>query len=393
MKTNPYKKIFFLFIIFSALCLMLIATFNYFIDPGYQFSHGKSLETKMVNAFLNNQKVIVRANYNERMLQKIMIKKMRRPPDIFVLGSSHIMPLTHNVFHNRHFFNAGVSSASLEDDIALYYLLQKRGFQPKLIIICLDPWIVSKSSPEDMWKTEYAADYVAGKHMIMGVQHSFLPYDQASGFLKKYSQLLTSAYLNAALKKVIASISDKKNDQMDSTVRIFKYNTVVCQSCFVRSADGARLPTPTEEARKPADADAYVKNNINSWQNFWVRSQLSAQKTVLFESFVRYLAGKNIKVIFYFPPLEPLEYTQLVQKNKNYKMVLIAQKYFSILAEKYHIKIIGSYDPYQVHLTTHYFIDSWHLKEEGIQKLFYDENINLVVSHNKNIFSKDRSKK
>ena len=345
-------------------------TFNYFVDPGNQFSHGKLIEQKMVDALLADKKVIVEANYNERLLQKMMIEKMTRSPDVFVLGSSHIMALTQQPFNTESFFNAGVSSASLEDDIALYYLLHKKGFNPKILVICLDPWIVSKSNPEILWKTEYAREFEKGRGLLSGKQNMLDYFVPITSFFEKYSQLLSSDYLGASINKLRTSLHDHSSNKKSSEIKLFSNNDDICQNCFVRLPTGTRLPTRAEEATTPAAADLYVMNNVDGWQNFWTQSELDSQYAILFESFIQYLKTHQTRVVFYFPPLEPLQYMQLVQKNKNYQMVLVAQKYFEAIAQKYSVEMVGSYNPHIAGVATNDFIDSWHMKEQGFQKIF-----------------------
>lgn len=367
MLKRSYRKFFLLFLNITALLLVAVMLFNYFVDPGNQFSHGALLEKNMANALLNNKKLIVQANYNERLLQKMMIARLKEQPDILVLGSSHVMPLTHDDFDTPLFFNASVSSANLEDDVALFYLLHQRGYQPKTIIICLDPWIVSKDSPESLWKTEYIDDYAAGKSLILRKPATLNYFTQAAGFLEKYEQLLSSAYLTASINKFISSWH--KQD-LDQGISVLSNMNAICANCFVRQPDGARLPTPNEEKTSSESADTYVINNINGWTNFWTRSSLDPNRALIFKSFVTYLIDHHITVVFYFPPLEPSAYTQLVEKNKNYQMVLIAQQYFERIAKKYDIKTIGSYNPTLAQVDKRDFIDNWHLKKEGIDKLF-----------------------
>ncbi|OGT25451.1 MAG: hypothetical protein A3I77_03940 [Gammaproteobacteria bacterium RIFCSPLOWO2_02_FULL_42_14] len=351
--------------------------FNYWVDPGNQFSHGAEVEQKMSKALLKNQSMIVQANYNERLLQKIMLEKLPVAPDIFVLGSSHIMPLSHTVFNRPRFFNASVSSANLQDDIALYYLLQKKGYQPKILIICLDPWIVSKSSPETLWKTEYIKEFNEGKNLILGRRFSFDYYIRLSGFFEKYSQLLSSEYLMASFNKLTLSLKQKENLGINLNVRVLSNTVDICPNCFVRQPDGARLPTPSEELTTPAEANTYVVNHVDGWKNFWSQSRLDPKSTQLFDSFIKYLVQHHVRVILYFPPLAPLEYQQLVKKNKNYQMVFVAQQYFNDIAKKYQLKIIGSYDPGRVKLSTKYFSDNWHLKTEGLNKLFLNKSLQV----------------
>ena len=58
-------------------------------------------------------------------------------------------------------------------------------------------------------------------------------------------------------------------------------------------------------------------------------------------------------------------------------MVFVAQQYFNDIAKKYQLKIIGSYDPGRVKLSTKYFSDNWHLKTEGLNKLFLNKSLQV----------------
>ena len=51
-------------------------TFNYFVDPGNQFSHGKLIEQKMVDALLADKKVIV-----EKLLKKGVVSTTKKAKD------------------------------------------------------------------------------------------------------------------------------------------------------------------------------------------------------------------------------------------------------------------------------------------------------------------------
>src|SRR3990167_2758441 len=377
MRKKIYQRFLITFIFSVGILLGFIMVFNFFVDPGNEFFHGAVIERKMAQALLQNKSVIVQSNYNERLLQKMMLQKLSFRPDILILGSSHIMPLTHATFHTARFFNASVSSASLQDDMALYSILQKRGFQPKVVIICLDPWIVSKSNPQQLWKSEYRKEYQEVNKLIIKNQglESLAFINQIISFFEKYLQLLSSAYLESSINKFKNHIKSKNNQDILEDVMTLDNKREICANCFVRQPDGARLPTPAEEAMTSSDSNLYVMNHINSWKDFWTESTLSSSYAFIFDRFIQYLLKQGVEVVFYFPPLQPLEYSQVVKNNQNYQMVFIAEKYFKMVAKKYQLKTIGAYDPAQVDLFAADFIDNWHLKKEGIKKIFTNGHI------------------
>ncbi len=88
----------------------------------------------------------------------------------------------------------------------------------------------------------------------------------------------------------------------------------------------------------------------------------------LFEKFIRYLLKENIEVIVYFPPYEPKAYLEMTTKRNTFAMNE-AEHYFLHIANQYHLKILGAYNPYKLNLSANDFIDDVHLKRKGIQKL------------------------
>ena len=93
-----YKKFLIVSASFIVFFLSGIGAINYFIDPGNQFFRSHSFEAKIANILLTEKEVMVRANYNERALQKLMIEKLASRPEIFVLGSSHSMPISTDIY-------------------------------------------------------------------------------------------------------------------------------------------------------------------------------------------------------------------------------------------------------------------------------------------------------
>ncbi len=369
-----YKK----FLIRSS-CLIIvflgsILVINYYGDPGNQFYRSKKFENEIATHLLLGKQWMVNSNFNERSLQKLMIGNLKTPPEILVFGSSHTHPITHKMIHNNSFYNLSVSSAALQDDIALYYIFQKRGWQPKTVIICLDPWLVDQFSGKEQWKTNLAFEYEEGKKLLLNKDFHFAFIEEISGLSIKYSQLLSFDYLKASIEKLKLSLSSHEEVESNNDA-IFK-NQKSCPSCIIRTPDGATLPSKNQESRSVKEVENEVMKAINESRiNNRISTELSEEYTNLFENFIQYLMQHHVNVILYFPALEPKAYSELVRSDSNYAIVNLSENYFLSIAAKYKLKKISSYNPSKAGLEASDFLDYWHLKQKGARKIFKNEYI------------------
>ena len=84
--------------------IILIAAFNYLVDPANIFAGGKS-ERKMAEYIGNGYNVYHNANYDERITQKFIIEKNKDHPEIIVIGSSRSMGIRKNHFSGKMVFS------------------------------------------------------------------------------------------------------------------------------------------------------------------------------------------------------------------------------------------------------------------------------------------------
>lgn len=369
-----YKKYFFQSFSIIFLFLATVLMINYYVDPGNQFFRSQSLEVRIATKLLAQQEVMIHTNYNERALQKIMLESLTKCPEILVLGSSRVMQISAKEFANENFYNAAVSSASLEDDIALYYIFQKKGWQPKTLVLGVDPWIVSQFNNSGFWKINLAPEFNEGKKLIFGESNS-ANYARLEGFSEKYLQLLSLNYLKASFKRLhdLHIASQNKNKWNDIVV---PPDNRYCPTCYIRRPDGGRVMSKKEESTTAQEADQTVQDMIKDASlNLRDHPELDTEYIDLFEHFVRYLLKHHINIILFFPPLEPKAYTELMVNNPTHWTDTIAEKYFLSIASKYKLKILGSYNPARLNLNEQDFIDYWHLKGEGVRKIFNKQYI------------------
>ncbi|OGT37941.1 MAG: hypothetical protein A3F11_02920 [Gammaproteobacteria bacterium RIFCSPHIGHO2_12_FULL_37_14] len=362
MKTIYYKSLI-VFVLIAFALLSFIIFLNYYGDGGNRFFQADNFENKLADSLLKNNSVFVCVNYNDRNIKKILLNKLKTSPAMLVLGSSRTMSLTSSLFSNLNFFNGSVTSANMEDDIALYYLFERRGWKPKTVLIGLDPWILNKSNGSSLWKATFLYDYGKASRQFFGNKENlFQPYAKLSAWFENIIPLLSSSYLRSSIQNFI-----HKGDLSFKIIKSTQNQPNDYPGCHLHLPDGTRLTSKEDESNSSERADyagAVEMHHFSSASLLPIKDKMQ-----IFEKFIAYLLRQGIKIIFYLPPYEPTAYS-VIQSNPNYKMIQMTEDYFRASAAKYHIKIIGSYNPVALNLHSNDFIDEVHLKQKGINKIF-----------------------
>jgi hypothetical protein len=365
-----YRRLLIIFLSLLGLLFLSIVLINYYIDGANYFFQSKNFERKLATQLLNNNNVLVCTNYNDRSLKRTLLQQLSKRPRILIFGSSRSMPISHELFNEHSFFNASVSSARLEDDMALYAIYARRGWKPDVVIIELSQWILDKSDVMLMWKTTFLSEYYAAKQAAYNHATPIKLKDKLGGLWEKYSQLLSLSYFKNSLKKLNLTHQLIHNSlPLDSIVT--RPNTTdlsAFPTCYLQYPNGTRATAQTDEAVSPTQAD-FV--SLQDLKHPWPTT-IDIDYQDLFEHFIRYLINQNVQVIFYLPPYEPKAYAEF-QKNPAYKIENITEQYFLKLAEQYHLAVIGSYNPTKLHLSSSDFFDYTHLKAHAFKKIFDSE--------------------
>lgn len=377
-----YKIFFITFVSLLLAVISFIMLVNYFIDPANQFFYSRTYETKIANLLLNKNDIIINNNFNDRFLQKTMLERLPVQPEILILGSSHTMPLSQMSFKFAPVYNASVTGSTLEDDISLYYVYQKRGWQPKILIICMDPWLVNKNFLRlfngytgRQWQAVFFDEFNSAKKLLSRESKTNLLIKERLEFsFEKYSQLLTIDYLKATLKQL-----RQKGDISHEINTVF--NNPDSTGYSIKHSDGSQTPSKDEEATLAKDADLAGRDLVHHTAAFYRNvPNLDAKAMDTFEKFIKYLLNQHVQIIFYFPALEPKAYAELIENNPSYTTLKVVDRYYRGLAEKYNITMISAYDPKMLNLHADDFTDGWHIKQKAADKIFTSYNINHNIS-------------
>jgi len=330
------------------------------MDPACLFMHGTYEEG--VAAILNRGKNVANlGNYDERIVQKVYVNKLKASSQIVAIGSSRTMEIRSSFFTGKTFFNNSVSGATLEDIIAICQLYLNKNLKPEKIIIGLDPWVLNMNNQQTRWRSlenEYhSAPFISSNsNSCFGSQNN----------LAKYKELISAAYLSASINKLIMKIHNKEIKYFETEDKSGKTAIKLADGSLVNDEKTRKLHT--DEIRKHA-TDYAATNPIYSLGGF---NELSRDHINKFESLINHLQNQGIEVMLFLPPYHPLVYKKISNDSK-YKMLLEAESYFVKSARNKNIKLIGSYNPFNLNCRDDDFFDGMHPKESLLLTIFNTE--------------------
>ena len=332
---------------------------NYIVDPAKLFKNNNYYQN-LAAILHSGQNIGNLVNYDERLVQKFYIEDLKDKKNIVVLGSSRAMLLNHEMFAESSFHNSSVSSASLEDDMAIYWMYRKNRLAPNVVIIGLDPWLLNKFNGNNAYQT-IISDYNEISQYLGFSRYQSNSFDM---FSSKYFELVSPKYFQSALKFWYAqrNLNNQLGDYYATTSDV--------GNDIIRHADGSisyDLKYRSRTSSKIREvAASFVDNNASMLNHF---TRLDSDLKNKFDKFISLLIKDGVEVIFYLPPYHPAAYNKLVNSPR-YKIITDAQKYFQNYAKNKNIQIIGSYNPVDLGLKDEGFYDAMHQNVESITKMF-----------------------
>lgn len=351
MKKFLYKSSFFF------LVPLIIMGINFEKDPANLFN--SRYESGIVNYLSNGYNVTNLTNYNERLLQKYYVNSLITCPSTIILGSSRIMQMHHSFLNVDDAVNNGVSGATLEDEVSIYSLYDKKNFHVKKVILGLDPWMLNDHHDQVRWK-----DLIHEYYEFMNVLRKDKPLAKVPNDdeYSKYQQLLSLSYFKESFKNL--------KDGVDKSYKPVKSCT---NQGFTKLIDGsivynAKIRMSSQDEIDQNALALTLHNPVYSLGNF---NHLSENYKDVLTRFVGYLLQNHIEVQFYLSPYHPIVYQYFKQKPY-YSIVFSAERYYRNLAAAHSIKVYGSFNPSVCQVDHTYFYDGLHCNEKAIQKILGD---------------------
>jgi hypothetical protein len=355
------KKLIIKIIQFGIPILILIISVNYFGDAANLFSGSNSYEYKIADILASGKFATNISNYDERILQREIVDRMNKKPDVLVLGSSRSLLIKQDLFPKRlSIHNSSVSGASIEDLIAIYQMYKDRNIIPSKVIIGFDPWIFNKNNGQNRWKSiEKQYNSFFSRDLKNIKSYNYVNFE-------KYKQLLSISYFQNSLK-LIPSVLQGKSLPVSTNIAENETATKLLDGT-VKYGHNFRLSTT-----KIVNARVSQYMSSTPIYSLGKYTELSEKLIKLFISLVEDMKNQGIEIIFFLAPYHPIVYEEI--KN-NYKMVLESNEFIKRYAKQELILLAGSFNPHEVLLDETYFYDGMHCTEEGTKKILTRYNIN-----------------
>ena len=350
------------FVLGGALCVLLtIVVFNYWMDPGNIFGNDVLVET-CGKWLLEGHDVAITQNYDERLLQKYLIEHDTEKYDVLIFGSSRTMAIGKNLFPERAVKNYSVSGASIEDDIALYFLYERIHGKPQKVIIGVDAWLLNANSGQGRWKS-VAKEYGYGKDRLKKGETAA---DSNSFDFEKYTQLLSWPYLKESIKNLEMGKTSKDEPGYclaDDKAAVVKKAGIICP-------DGTHIPSVDAQERDAEPlARQHIAGGVYSLEKYdEVDGGLQSQ----IREFISYLDSQEIEIVLYLTPYHPIVYSYLLQ-NEKYHNVVAAEVFFRAIASEYGLRVVASYNPERCGLYNADFLDGMHMRKAAVERVYIAE--------------------
>ena len=352
-------------IVFAAL-LLLVAAVNYRYDPANLFGD-RTYEAGVARLLSEGKNVANVTDYDERLLQKFLVERLKHRRDVLVLGSSRSMNIGPDLFPGATFINASVSGASIEDYYAILQLYRERNLLPRLVILGVDPWVLNRNSEQTRWKS-LEEEYHRSRPAISPAKAPSGPADDQR--LSRLQQLVNIDYFRAALeasRRTDRGYYETKAVELDVNIRLADGTIAYRRDYAHRSPEEVAELARQQAARPP----------VYSLGGF---RELDPEYAKALEALIEQLHAEGVEVMLFLPPYQPDMYAALTRVGSPYRLVIDAESYLHRFAEQYRLPVWGSYDPERTTCGRGDFYDEMHPRPACIAKLFAGMQMPLVGS-------------
>lgn len=338
---------------------LLVGLTNYCVDPANIFS-SPAYTDGIARILSNGDNVNNLSNYNERRLQEEMIKRLRKTPDIIVLGDSRVMEIGSDFFPAASVLNCGVSHGNIDDLCGLVGEMDSLGRLPRELWIGVDHFLLDKAGTSE-W--ESLADYRLHLLRKMGEKDNKVLYKGGSMFWHKCYSLLSFEYFESSLRFLQNRNSKTYQDVGKAVPR-----------GYGRFADGtisySDVYKNPDTAQTTIDARATGKKQAIG--------DADPGDLLLFYKLLDFLRQNGTKIYFILIPYHPALY-----RSVNFYHNGLLRSYETLyrkIARERNITVVGGYDAASFNIPDAQFYDMFHCTKQGIRSMFFQQELSSVIN-------------
>ncbi|MEG1446678.1 MAG: hypothetical protein RSC58_05365 [Ruthenibacterium sp.] len=352
----------------AALLLLLPAGMiyvNYTVDCSGYFQ-GEQYLREVANMVLAGKDIVGYEKLNdlERDVMKILANNMEPMPEYLALGSSRVLQLSRDVMKTESFFNCGMTGGDARDVLNTFYLFDREDRLPKTIIIGFDPWLL-RDDADAFDKRSDPTLYATFLNEKLNIKTDYIKPDTD----EKWTALFSPSYFQNNIS-YLQRDSDGANKPKPVSGNLY------AQGTEVKCGDGSLLYTAdfrnqTQEA---------INYNALSTCNFVLRLEgypkLGTKMPQVFDKFFAYAKERGVNVVLLLAPFHPIVYDHLVESPEKYGGFMQTEPAIRKLAEKYDLKVFGSYNPYAIDgVTEADFYDGLHCTAKCLDKIIWGKGV------------------
>lgn len=346
---------------FSIVVLTILVLVNFWGDAAFIFH--ANYEEKIISILMNSQNATNITNYDDRILQRELISKLKNSPDILVMGSSRTMLINSTFFDHQKMINNSVTGATIKDLIAIYQMYKQKNLLPKRIILGIDPWLFSVNSGQKKWLT-------LNKEYLHFFYNKTTIYE--SNYEQIVKQLFSFSYFQASLSNLPNVISGEF-EPIASDKIYNQSNTKVFDGSI--TYDKESRTASTEEVNNKAKQ--FISGRIYALEGY---REISSSDYEEFQQLCDSITANGIELSFILTPYHPIVYAKL---NESYKMVLAAEEKVLAFAKERDIVCFGSFNPNLINIEERQFYDGMHCKESALKEIMHlntDNNTYIPIT-------------
>lgn len=370
MNYKHYKNMYLQILLITFVIIVVIASFNFIVDPGNIYSNKIKTEKeieKYPKMLFTSKFGVLNENVSERET-RVSMAKYSGDFDCIVLGSSRVMQIS--IIRNspikaqcKSLLNLGVSGATIEDLAIFSHIILQNKKKPNKIFLGLDHYTL-KFNMDNRWKKN---------KNIYDSFNTLLAEDDTdtdkSFFVLHLQNLLNLEYTIASLKQF--NKEKLLNASTNSTINLAKRfdfsEGYILKDTMVSLPDGSNIYSKEEQQRLqngfPRGDGRYKMGG-----SFYDINTISYLQKMINE-----IQKNDIQVALLLTPFHPKIYQMNLKKTE--KLINIVEEEANKFASLNNLTLYGSFNSKTIGCENNEYFDLYHPKPKCLDKINYDKKI------------------
>ena len=350
------------------LIIFLVFT-NIYQDPANLY-HDFSVE--IAEALLEGKEAFFYSkNGDERGVKQHLIEHMPEYVDCITVGPSLTMEIRSDMVGTDNYYNLSASGLNFNDYMAEFALLEANNVKVDRVVLCVDSYFFDEIYANGSLKTEWMpyANYMiiklgGGNPEVPPKNPGFFSAENLKKIWTRVSQAVSITYFQSSCKL----IRDNRRFIQPARWGIIDEDT---KDHAYYEPDGS---TVFSLEYRSSTVDDVIKdaNSYDIEKQFGYGKHVDSYYFEYFDRLVKYLTENNIEVEFFLCPLCPTLWDRLGigEDSCEYYLLDEIEEHAREIADKYRIKVTGSYNPYAVGASDSDYWDCRHMRMDSMNKYF-----------------------